>query len=109
MKRVRQLGIIIFPISVMAFAAVCWIVILITGRPLLNDIGSLVDFGLSTLRILTWLLVTLAAQYCFIGFRTKACTAGDECSKPPLKDDYFDLIASIILLVITGYAYANWF
>lgn len=109
MKRVRELGIIVFPIAAMAFGSMCWLILLITGRPLINDVGSLVDFGISSIKILTWATTTAAIQYCLIGFRTKACTSGDEACKPKMSDDIFDLVTTLVFMVLIGYGYANWF
>lgn len=100
---------IVLPLSILAMIVVCLVILSVTGRPLLNDIGQLVDYMISVLKVVTWAAVTVQIQKSLFGYRTEAGTSGREDKKPLLNDDIYDSVVTFGVLILTGIAFAYWF
>lgn len=87
---------ICLPVVIIALWGICWGVLTLTGRPLLNDIGSLVDFGIGCVKIMMVGSLVAFAVKTHHGYRTESGTG----SRPSMADDIYDSCVTAFYYVL---------
>ena len=91
---------IILPLVLIVVGLICLVVLIFTGRQLLNDVGSLVDTGFTFIRLGCICALTGGTQKALFGYRTEAGGDGSEAKQPKLSDDIHDSCVTAFLLLL---------
>lgn len=93
---------IILPLVIGLLCLVCMIILIITGRQLLNDLGGLVDTGFTFLKLACVFAMTGGVQKALFGYRTESGGDGSAAKQPPLSNDIYDGVVTFGVMLFIG-------
>lgn len=99
---------IFLPLAIGLFVLICAVVILVTGRQLLNDLGDMVDFGKACVKLAIIVAMVGWIQESLIGYRTESGPLKQRKANATLADDIYDSCNTHALLLLCLLAVGYW-